>query len=547
MQNHKRRRITFVIVLAELLVCQSALGADTGDLSVAVYEVGSLVPQPCRAWVSVGKERLFNPNTKSCTPYTKDCSFSCNGYFVITIPTGTATIHIERGKEYRPVDKEVTVETDQTTYVKITLERWINMSREGWYSADMHCHFGLDNPTVLKQLALADDINLEPILTLWNHQQTDTTDDAWPNWPTGSSFSASGQYIITLRNQEIERIGGDAFESVGALLMFGLKRPIKMPQGNGLYPCDAVLARMARETSPDCVIDADKPIWGENVVGVALGLFDSVQVCHNHYHRESTLLMGWGMAGAIAEDEPEDWGANELFHRTNQTYYRFLNCGFELAVTGGSAMGVMPVPLGYSRTYAKLDGSLTEANYLKAIRAGRTFATSGPILILTANDLNCGERIQYRTGRSKPIQIKAELRSIQPIDSLELIANGEVIEKIDLQNRTASPVLEETLILTYPPKRSGWIAARAIFKSPGGRLRLAHTSPVYITVDGKPTVSKADAQYMIRWIDRLLDVSEKPGRYSNETEKTDVQAIYKKARQKYAAIAWMAEQICQDG
>jgi len=543
MQNHKRRWLTWVIFFVALLAYRSGLGAETGDISVAVYESGSLVPRPCRAWVSVGEERFFNPATKSCTPYAKDRSFSCNGYFLITVPAGKATIHIERGKEYRPVDNEVTVETNQTTYVEITLKRWINMSREGWYSADTHCHFGLDHPTVLKQLAIADDINLEPILTLWNHQQTDTTDDAWPNWETGSSFRAGGQHIVTLRNQEIERIGGDAFESVGALLMFGLTRPVKMPAGNSLYPCDAVLARMAKEASPDCVIDADKPIWGENVVGVALGLFDSVQICHNHFHREATLRMGWGMAGAIAGDESENWGKDELFHRTNQTYYRFLNCGFKLAVTGGSAMGVMPVPLGYNRTYAKLDGSLTEANYLKAIRAGRTFATSGPILILTANDLDCGERIQYRTGRSNPIQIKAELRSIQPMDSLELIADANVIEKIDLKNREASPVLEELLTLAYQPKRSGWIAARAIFRSPDDRLRQAHTSPVYITVDGKPTVSKADAEYMIRWIDRLLDVSEKSGRYSSDAERVEVQAIYKEARQKYTAIARTAEQI----
>lgn len=561
MHDAKRRRLTWIIFLATVLAaCLPGLGADTGHISVAVYEPGTLVPVPCRAWVMAGKERLFNPATTSCTPYPKDRSFSCNGYFFITTPTGKATIHVERGKEYRPVDKEVTIETNRTTHVEITLKRWIDMCREGWYSADMHCHFGLDDPAVLKQLALADDINLEPILTLWNHQRTKTSDEVWPNWKTGSSLFADETHIMTLRNQEIERIGGDAFESVGALLMFGLTRPVKMPPGNSRYPCDAVLGRMAKEASPDCVIDTDKPIWGENVVGVALGLFDAVQVCHNHYHREATLSdgrIGWGMAGAIKEDEAKDLGEDELFHRTNQTYYRFLNCGFKLAATGGSAMGVMPVPLGYSRTYAKLasnkteieggpDVSLTEANYLKAIRAGRTFATSGPILILTADDLDCGAVIPYSTNRSEPIRVKAELRSIQPIDSLELIADANVIEKINLKNRAVSPVLEETLVLPYQPHRSGWIAARAIFTSPDGRLRQAHTSPIYITVDKKPTVSKADAEYMIRWIDRLLDVSEKPGRYASDAERAQVQAIFNQARQKYTAIAWMAEHIWGD-
>ena len=546
MQNDKWRRLMLVLFLAVVPAFSLAIQADTGQISVTVYEPGSLVPLSCRAWVRVGEERLFNPATEFCTPYAKDRSFSCNGTFVITAPAGKVTVHIERGKEYWPVDKEVIVAKGKTTKVDITLKRWVNMCREGWYSADLHCHFGLDNPTVLKQLALADDINLEPILTLWNHQRSGKSDEVWPDWPTGPSVRADATHIVTLRNQEIERIGGDAFESVGALLMFGLTRPVKMPPGNSRYPCDAVLGRMAKEASPDCVIDTDKPIWGENVVGVALGLFDAVQVCHNHYHREATLRMGWGMAEPDAEDEPEDWGDDELFHRTNLTYYCFLNCGFELAVTGGSAMGVMPVPLGYSRTYAKLDGPLTEANYLKAIRAGRTFATSGPILILTANDLDCGARIRYSTNRSKPIRIKTELRSIQPIDSLELVADAKVIKRIDLKKRAPSPILEESLVLTHSPERSGWIAARAIFKSPDGRLRQAHTSPVYFTVDGKPTASKVDAEVMIRWIDRLLEVSEKPGRYPSDTERARVQTIFNEARRTYQTIARDAEHIGGD-
>jgi hypothetical protein len=543
-----------------------------GSISVIVHESGSGAPLPCRAWVSIVGKRFFEPATESCTPYARDRSFSFDGRFVIEVPASTAVVHVERGKEYRPTDKEIAVQPDQTINIDITLERWINMSKEGWYSADMHCHFGLGNPAVLKQLALADDINFEPLLTLWNHQTKLPADGSWPSWPGNSSIYADPTHIVTFRNQEIERIGGEAFESTGALLMFGLTRPVKMPLGNNRYPCDAVLGRMAKESSPECVIDTDKPIWGENVIGVALGLFDSVQVCHNHYHREATIPIGWGMAGADIEDGRKEGpsttslrdklgtpahagpngpdrvlgGQDELFHRTNSTYYRFLNCGFKLAATGGSAMGVMPVPLGYSRTYAKLDGPLTEASYLKAIRAGRTFATSGPMLILTADGLDCGAQIRHSTNAGRPISLKAELRSIQPVDSLEVISDANVIEKIDLKNRAAAPMLEESIVLNFEPQRSGWVAVRAIFTGPDGHLRQAHTSPVYITVDGKPTASKTDAEYMIRWLDRLLQVAEKPGRYKTSEERSQVKAICRQARQKYQDIAHQAAEFWGD-
>lgn len=547
MQSNKIERklaliVSLVVVLAGL---PTTVGADTGELSVSVYEPNVRIPLPCRAWVSIGDKRFFNPATKSCTPYAKDRSFSCDGHFSIRVPVGKAIVHIERGKEYLPVDREIIIVNNQATKVDITLKRWISMYKEGWYSSDMHCHFGLENIEILKQLALADDINFEPILTLWNHQRRSTSNERWPDWQTGPSVYANSTHMITLRNQEIERIGGGAFESVGALLMFGLTEPVRMPMRDSKYPCDAVLGRAAKRTSPQCVIDTDKPIWGENVVGVALGLFDSVQVCHNHYHRESTLRLGWGMA-ADDTDKQENWSEDELFHRTNLTYYRFLNCGFRLAVTGGSAMGVMSVPLGYNRTYAKLGGTLTEANYLKAIHAGRTFATSGPMIILTANGMDCGSEIQYSTDRKEPILVKAEVRSIQPLDSLELVSNGKVIKKIDLKNLSPSPMFKESLIAELKPQRSGWLAARAMFTSPDGYMRQAHTSPVYMTVDGKPIASKADAEYMIRWIDRLLQVADKPGRYSSDTERAEVRAIFQKARQEYENIARKAVEFWAD-
>jgi len=160
-----------VVFLAAMLTCLLTVRAYVGTVSVIVHEPDSETPLPCRAWVDIGGKRVFNPVTESCTPYARDRSFSCDGHFVIRVLAGKAIIHIERGKEYRPVNKEVVVNKDQTTIVDITLRRWLNMCKDGWYSADMHCHFGVNDLRVLKQLALANDVNFEPILTLWNHQR----------------------------------------------------------------------------------------------------------------------------------------------------------------------------------------------------------------------------------------------------------------------------------------------------------------------------------------------------------------------------------------
>jgi hypothetical protein len=530
--------------------------AGTGTVSVTVREAGGDTLLPCRAWVNVSDKRFFKPATPECTPYDRDKSFTCNGRFTIDLPVGKAVVHVERGKEYVPIDQAVTVEPGRAAEVKIDLRRWTSMADQGWYSADLHAHFiqedrrilkttrFADDLRVLKQLALADDVNWLPAFSYWNDWN-----EGWPSWPEGPSVRADARHLVTLNNEEIERIApadGEAFTSLGAPLLFGLTRPVYVPRHDSTYPCDAVLCRMAKKTSPDCVIDTDKALWAENVVGVALGLFDCVQLCHNHYHRDKTFRMGWGMIGPDLEEGKKDWGTSEMLMRTDEIYYRWLNCGFRLAASGGSAIGVMPVPLGYSRTYAKVDGPLSEASLLKAIRAGRTFATTGPMLMLTVNGQDCGATIDWASKGGEPLQVKAVLRSIQPIECAQLISDGEVIQESRLADQAVSPVLESALNAKLEPRRSGWVAARALFKCADGSLHQAHTSPVYITVDKKPTAYKKDAEYMIRWIDRILEISARPQRYASEQDRSEVQAVYREARGVYEKIGRTATEVWKD-
>jgi len=256
--------------------------------------------------------------------------------------------------------------------------------------------------------------------------------------------------------------------------------------------------------------------------------------------------MGWGMIGAEIEDEARDWGSDELMIRTNMIYYRWLNCGFRLAVSGGAAMGVMPVPLGHSRTYAKLDGPLTEANYLKALQAGRTFATSGPMLTMTVDGHEVGDVISRQSSTASPLKVRVQLRSVEPIDSLELVHDGRVIRQISLAGQSVSPVLDRRLEGNLTPQRSGWVAARAVYRAPTGRLRQAHTSPVYLLIDGKPIAYRRDAEYMIRWINRITDVSNEPNRYERPSDQAESQALFLEARAVYERIAATARQAWGD-
>ncbi len=526
-----------VFCTGNFLYAQESNDIGSGYISATVYEEGKDTLLPCRVWVEVNNIRYYKPLTVDCFPYKKDLSFSCNGQFKIKVPTGKAIIHIEKGKEYFPINKEVMVKDGETIPLDITLKRWIDMVGLGWYSMDVHCHFGADSLEILKQLALADDINCEPVLTVWNKRKYKTL-NYWQTNPGNPSFYIDSTHIVTFNNQEIERIGGEPYESVGAPAFLGLTRPLENP-GSKTHPCDATLCQTAKSLSPDCIIDCDKPIWGENVVTAAFGLFNSAQLCHNHYHRNSDLDICCGMAD-FQILEKESVAREELFWKTNRAYYTLLNCGYRLAATGGSAMGVMPLPLGYNRTYMKLDGVLSEENVLRAIRQGRTFATSGPMIFLTANDKEYGDTIMVEKNKNVSIRIKAILKSIEPMESFEIIYNGRILKKINLSSKTPNPVLEEQIEFTINPERSGWVAARALFFNPNRLLRQAHTSPIYISVDNKPIAFKEDAERLIFWVNQLIEINKKKERYPSERERKEALEKYTEAKKIYEHISAQA-------
>jgi hypothetical protein len=455
---------------------------------------------------------------------------------------GRAVVHVERGKEYLPVDRPVAVAAGRATQANITLRRWIDMPAEGYYSCDVHVHLPHDHTRQARLLALADDVHVLPILTYWHHRGRIPA--SWPAGMGPTPLRADAAHVVDLAGQEIERIRGGRFHSIGAPLMMNLRRPVSASLA-GAWPSNAALCRQARRHSPDGLIDMDKPIWGENVVGVALGLLDTAQLCHNHYHREGDLAVHGGMAGFLADGEA-DLGRRELFERTNAVYYRWLNCGLRLPVTGGSAYGVMPVPVGYSRTYARLDGELTLANYCRAVRAGRTFATSGPMLSLTVDGREVGSVLKRPAGGGPPLRVAARVRAIERLETLQLIHNGRVVRRQDLSGERADPALDRSVRWTVRSQRSGWLAARALYRNARGLRRQAHTSPVYVVVDARPTAHKADAEYMIRWIERLEAVARAPGRFASDERRRDVLADYAKARAVYEGIARAAGELWGD-
>ncbi len=62
------------------------------------------------------------------------------GPFQMALPPGEYDITVLRGIEHAPVQDTITVQSNQTVQRTYRPQRWVNMTKRGWYSGDDHVH-----------------------------------------------------------------------------------------------------------------------------------------------------------------------------------------------------------------------------------------------------------------------------------------------------------------------------------------------------------------------------------------------------------------------
>lgn len=85
------------------------------------------------------------------------------GQFTVELKPGPYRIEIERGKEYLSLSDRIELR-DLPVEKTYRLQRWINMRKAGWYSADMHSHRALKEVPLIME---AEDLDLAMPISRW--------------------------------------------------------------------------------------------------------------------------------------------------------------------------------------------------------------------------------------------------------------------------------------------------------------------------------------------------------------------------------------------
>lgn len=443
--------------------------------------------------------------------------FIAPGSLSVDLPPGRYVVSAERGPEYRPASVSFEVRPGRPRTVTLRLARWIRMNARGWYSGDLHNH---RSPSEMPQLLAAEDLNLAPTLTDWIWEDRPA---ASPE-PTDSPVRVvDALHVFSVLDKEIERLESGP----GAVNLLGLKSVVPF-EGYRLHPPNPRFCNAAREQG--AYVDAEKIVWRDVAALVALGHVDFAGIVHNHFNRQDVELETdrWGM---IPKDRPEYNTVAGMPLWSMDVYYRFLNCGFRLPVSAGSASGVKAAPLGYNRVYVKVDGPFGYAQWFQSLKSGRSFATNGPMLFLTVDGQEPGSTLPGAGPSVAKYRIRAEAQSIRPIDRLEIIHQGRVLHAVRRPDSRRAWAVDLQADLAVP----GWVAARC-FERAGRTVRFAHTSPVYIG-EAKGPVPPEDVRFFLDWIDREIGFYTREGGFRSDADREEMLSFFRSAREVYAGLA----------
>jgi len=227
---------------------------------------------------------------------------------------------------------------------------------------------------------------------------------------------------------------------------------------------------------------------------------------------------------------------------TSDVWYRLLNLGYRIpAAAGTDAMmnyASLRGPLGLVRVYVKVPTRpLASAparqemmrDRLDGLRAGRTFVTNGPLLAFRLGGKEIGDEVKLPAGGGK-LTFNASVRSIVPLDHAQVICTGEVVRELPLATDRMSVEVKGDLVVG----RSGWCILRAYAEKATHPILdlypFASTSPIYVSVDGEPPQSPADAAFFVKWMDRVFEFARTRSNWNTTEERTEVLTYLEKAR-----------------
>jgi hypothetical protein len=380
-------------------------------------------------------------------------AYQISGDFSIKLPPGTWRISLGHGNEYIPITEEFTLlENEKEFTLTYLLKRWINLPKLDWYSGDVHVHHPTNKPEFrefLLEYAKAEDIHMVNVLEMGHHLGTEFKQEGF-----GEKFRTNKGDIWLVSGQE------DPRSTYGHII--GLN-----------------ISQMERDTSTYNYYD---------LVFKKLQLQQGAIVGYAHFSWNGCDLPR-GFPWYITTGDIDFVELLQFSKINTLDYYDYLNLGFRITAAAGS-----DVPwgstMGEVRTFVYTGNTYSADTWFNGLKNGHTFVSNGPALFLEADDKLPGSEIIKSKGSTTNLNVKAI--SHPAIGSIERVAiynnDGLLLERLNPEKADSIQIS-----FSHGLQKSQWLAA-VVYCDNGA---VAHTTPVYFIIDGKPTWDEQKAPAII--------------------------------------------------
>ena len=449
------------------------------------------------------------------------------------LPPGDYIVEYTRGPEYVAKTADLKVSGKKETW-SFKLERWIDPSKFGWWSGDHHIHAaGCAHYTVPTEGVHASD--------MFRHCQGEDL-KVGCNLTWGPCFDYQKQFFTGkddkvsvwpyLLHYDVEVSGFGSHQS-GHLCLLQLKDEIYPGGDSDKHWPTLCLNTLRWAKKQGALCGPAHSGWGlqvttDDLPNYLVPPFDGIGA--NEYIVDVThQVPGPGDHPVPAVDflsmvdTPSIWELNIWYHT--------LNVGFRTRVSGETDFPcIYGERVGLGRSYVKLDGKLSYADWCEAIRKGRNYVGDGKshLLDFKVNDAAMGEngselklgqpgtvhvtaRVAARLNEKPDPEIRNRGYDKKPYWDVERarIGDGREVPVEVIVN--GYPVVKQSIVadgklqdIAFEVKvdRSSWIALRILPSS--------HTNPIFVLVGDKPIrASKRSAEWCLKGVDRCWSQKQK--------------------------------------
>ncbi|HET8549194.1 MAG TPA: CehA/McbA family metallohydrolase [Bryobacteraceae bacterium] len=455
---------------------------------------------------------------------TSGHAFHTAGNHEVFVPPGKLKVQVTRGFEYWPREAEVDVTAAQKHVVTITLTRMTDMRAKGWYNGSTHTHmnYGGNLRNTLENLMfMARSEGQDIVNELVANKENRVFDYQYFE-------SGGGEHSVSRSDAQTRLLVGEEYRPpfYGHVFLLGLAEHLISPfltgyEGTGvesLYPSNTDIFRKAL---------AQNAVTG--YVHAFSGESDPLE-------RDLGVAKAFPVDAALKTVQCLEWSTASRAQL--KVWHHALNNDLRVTPTGGedsiSNLHIGKL-IGSVRTYAYLGSDFSITAWLEALRQGRTFFTSGPLLEFRIDGKVPGEEIRLSSGGGT-VALEAQVKSIAPLSQVVIHRNGAPWKQLALHADAKSASLRTS----FPVTESGWYSLYA----EGPRTEYldtnyvqAATNAIRVYVGDQPIRNKDSAEYFMRWIDKLQAMAEAWPWWRSDKEKAHVFAQFREARQTYARFA----------